>query len=107
MYSISPPSCPYEILSESVTQQNGSVLPDAIVFDGINAVDIYETNYLATGTYSIKVTVFDPKSKIKNFDLVFQVTVLCTKTIDVLLANLPSSSSFEIDEKFLNTLTLI
>jgi len=31
---------------------------------------------------------------------------LCTKTIEVTLANLPASSSFEIDEKFLNTLTL-
>jgi len=106
LYTISPAGCPYEVYAETVTQTDGSALPNAIVFDGINAVDIYETDYMATGNYFVKVTVLDPKSKIKNFDLVFQVTVLCAKTIDVVLTNLPGSSSFEIDEKFLNSLTL-
>jgi len=106
LYSISPSNCPYELVIDTVTQQNGSALPNSIQFDGFNGLMIYETDYLATGNYFLKVTVLDPKSKIKNFDLVFQVTVLCTKTIDVVLTNLPGSSSFEIDEKFLNTLTL-
>jgi hypothetical protein len=106
LYSISPSNCPYELVIDTVTQQNGSALPNSIQFDGVNGVMIYETDYLATGNYFLKVTVLDPKSKIKNFDLVFQVTVLCTKTIEVVLPNLPGSSSFEIDEKFLNTLTL-
>jgi len=106
VYSINPWDCPYEMVITAVTQQNGNALPNAIKFDGTNAVDIYETDYLATGVYFVKVTSQDPKSRLKNFDLVFKVTVLCTKTIDIAVTNLPGSSSFEIDEKFLNTLTL-
>jgi len=52
------------------------------------------------------VTVTDPKSKIKNTDLIFSVTVKCTKSIDLVIANLPAVSTFEIDEKVLKSLTL-
>lgn len=105
-FTISPPSCPYEIVINAVTLQNDSVLPHAIVFDGTNAVNIFETDFAATGIYFVKVTALDPKSKIKNFDLVFKVTVLCTQRIEILLNSLPATSSFEIDEKHLNTLVL-
>ncbi len=52
------------------------------------------------------VTVTDPKSKIQNKNLVFNVTVKCTKSIDVLSANIPFVNNFEIDEKLLKSLTL-
>ena len=52
------------------------------------------------------VTVTDPKSKIKNTDLVFNVTVKCTKSIDLVSANIPAVNNFEIDEKLLKSLTL-
>jgi hypothetical protein len=52
------------------------------------------------------VTVTDPKSKIQNKNLVFKVTVKCTKSIDVLSANIPFVNNFEIDEKLLKSLTL-
>jgi hypothetical protein len=84
-YSITPANCPYEIKIDTVTLVDGSALPNTITFNGVNNLSIYETDYQATGVYDIKVTALDPKSKIKNFDLVFRVTVKCTKTIDVLL----------------------
>ena len=40
-------------------------------------------NHLATGMYAVLVIVTDPKSKIKNTDLIFSVTVKCTKKIDL------------------------
>jgi hypothetical protein len=52
------------------------------------------------------VTVTDPKSKIKNTDLVFNVTVKCTKSIELVSANLPAVNNFEIDDKLLKSLTL-
>jgi hypothetical protein len=52
------------------------------------------------------VTVTDPKSKIKNIDLVFNVTVKCTKSIDVVSVNIAAENFFEIDEKLLKSLTL-
>ena len=52
------------------------------------------------------VTVTDPKSKIKNTDLVFNVTVKCTKSIDLFSANIPAVNNFEIDEKLLKSLAL-
>ena len=81
-------------------------MPNAIRFDGVDAIDIYETTYSATGQYMVMVTVTDPKSKIRNIDLVFNVTVKCTKSIDVVSANLPDVITFEIDEKLLKSLTL-
>ena len=54
----------------------------------------------------VMVTVTDPKSKIRNIDLVFKVTVKCTKRLDVVSANLPAVNTFEIDEKLLKSLTL-
>ena len=72
----------------------------------MNSVNIYETDYSATGIYYVLVISLDPKSKLKNFDLIFKVTILCTKRIDVLSTNLPATTNFEIDEKHLNTLTL-
>jgi hypothetical protein len=52
------------------------------------------------------VTVTDPKSKLKNTDLIFSVDIKCTKSIDVIIVNLPALSIFEIDEKLLKSLTL-
>ena len=52
------------------------------------------------------VTVSDPKSKLKNTDLIFSVAVKCTKSIELINANIPSVNIFEIDEKLLSSLTL-
>lgn len=41
-----------------------------------------------------------------NSDLVFSVTVFCTRSIEVLARNLPASSQYTIDSKHLNTLPL-
>jgi hypothetical protein len=105
-YQITPADCPYELIISAVTLQNGSSLPAAITFDGTNTVNIFENTYSATGSYFVKVTATDPKSKVMNSDLVFNVIIKCTKRIDLVMANLPPTTNFEIDEKNLNTLTL-
>ena len=81
-------------------------MPAALQFNGIDALDIYETDFSATGQYPVMVTVIDPKSKIKNTDLIFSVTVKCTKSIDLVVNNLSAVNIFEIDEKLLKSLTL-
>jgi hypothetical protein len=105
-YSITPSDCPYEIQVTSVTLVDDSALPNAIVFDGVNTVHVQENTYTATGMYQVKVNVKDPKSLVTNSALIFNVTVKCTKSIDVVNVNLPASSPFEIDSKHLNTLPL-
>lgn len=105
-YQITPADCPYRLVISAVTLQNGSSLPAAITLNGTNNVNIFETTHSATGSYFVKVTASDPESKVMNEDLVFSVVVKCTKRIDVLMANLPPATNFEIDEKNLNTLTL-
>ena len=106
VYQVTPSACPYELVVSAVTLSNGDPLPPAISFDGANTVNVFENAYSATGSYTVKVSVTDPKSKLMNSDLVFNVVVKCTKTIDVVSPNLPPTTSFEIDEKHLNTLTL-
>ncbi len=105
-YQIIPDNCPNELFISAVNLSSGESLPAAIRFDGQASIDIFETNHLSTGYYAVLVTVTDPKSKIKNTDLIFSVTVKCTKSIDLVIANLPSVSIFEIDEKLLKSLTL-
>lgn len=41
-----------------------------------------------------------------NSDLVFNVIIKCTKRIDLILANLPPTTNYKIDERNLQTLTL-
>ena len=105
-YQIIPADCPFELVMSAVTLSNGDSLPAAIRFDGVDAIDIYETDYIATGQYAVMVTMTDPKSKTKNTDLIFSVTVKCTKSIDLVINNLPAVNIFEIDEKLLKSLTL-
>jgi hypothetical protein len=94
-YEIIPANCPNELFISAVTLSNGDSLPAAIRFDGQASIDIFETNHLATGEYTVLVTVTDPKSKIKNTDLIFSVTVKCTKKVD-LVSGAIASFSYQI-----------
>jgi hypothetical protein len=105
VYTISPVTCPYELLIDDVTLADGSALPNAITFDGITTVKVFENTFAATGVYSVKVKAKDPKSSITDSSLTFSVTVKCTKRIDVLAQNLPASTDFTVDSK--NLLSLI
>jgi hypothetical protein len=49
VFQINPATCPNELLISAVTLISGASLPNAVRFDGIDAIDIYETNYAATG----------------------------------------------------------
>jgi hypothetical protein len=49
VYQISPYDCPNELFISAVTLSNGASLPNAIRFDGVDAIDVYETTYSATG----------------------------------------------------------
>jgi hypothetical protein len=106
VYTISPATCPYELVIDAVTLADGSVLPNAITFDGANTVKVFENAYAATGVYLVTVKAKDPKSLITNSSLTFSVTVKCTSRIDVLAQNLPASTNFTVDSKNLLSLTL-
>jgi hypothetical protein len=49
IYEIVPAECPFELVIEAVTLSNGESLPAAIRFDGAETIEIYETDYSATG----------------------------------------------------------
>ena len=106
VYTISPATCPYELVIDAVTLADGSALPNAITFDGITTVNVFENTFADTGVYTVKVRAIDPKSLITNSSLNFSVTVKCTKRIDVLAQNLVASTSFTVDSKNLLSLTL-
>jgi hypothetical protein len=48
-FQIIPADCPSELFISAVTLSSGETLPAAIRFDGFSSIDIFETNYLATG----------------------------------------------------------
>ena len=81
-YTLTPASCPYELVVTSVTLSDNSALPGSITFDGTSTVNVQENTFTATGVYRVKVTVQDPKTLITDSTLEFDVTVLCTKSID-------------------------
>jgi hypothetical protein len=83
IYEIVPAECPFELVIDTVTLSSGESLPAAIRFDGAETIDVYETDYSATGEYAVMVTVTDPKSKVKNTDVIFSVTIKCTKSVDL------------------------
>jgi hypothetical protein len=66
VYTISPVTCPYELLIDAVTLADGSALPNAITFDGITTVNVFENTFADTGVYTVKVRAIDPKSLITN-----------------------------------------
>jgi hypothetical protein len=73
-YTLTPNGCPIE-LNYSVTQTNGSALPNAIKLDvatfGSEVIKIYETDTMAANIYQIKVIATDKKTLITSDTLTF------------------------------------
>jgi hypothetical protein len=70
-YTLTPSTCPDELIVTNVKQSNGTALPHAISYTSGMAVDIYEDDQKLRGTYQVKVTVKDPKTSLTNSQLVF------------------------------------
>lgn len=95
-YVLTPAGCPNE-LTYQVTQADGSALPGSIVFSSsTKIISVYETNWLLTATYTIKVTVTDPKTSLQNSSITFVVTIKCTKSLDLISGSV-ASYSYKID----------
>jgi hypothetical protein len=73
-YTLTPNGCPIE-LNYSVTQTDGSALPNAIKLDAANfgseVIKIYETDTMAAKIYQIKVIATDKKTLITSDTLTF------------------------------------
>ena len=106
VYTISPATCPYELVIDAVTLADGSALPNAITFDGITTAKVFENTFSATGVYTVKVRAKDPKSLITNSSLTFSVTVKCTKSVSMVTNTIAASNSYVIDTAILQTTTL-
>jgi hypothetical protein len=89
-----------------VTLVDGSALPNAISFDGITTVKVFENTFSATGVYSVKVKAKDPKSLITNSSLTFSVIVKCTKSVSIVTNPIAASNSYTIDPAILQTTNL-
>ena len=97
-YQLSPVGCPYELVF-TVKLQNGSPLPGSLTFDNTRTeenISVYETNYALTALYKVSVTVVDPKSGTQNSQLVLNVTIKCTKSID-LVSGAVGNQVYKID----------
>ena len=57
---------------------------------------MYEINYALTAIYLVAIKVTDPKTGLTNASLGFQVTLKCTKTIDLIGGSI-SSITYKID----------
>ena len=87
-----PSSCPYELVY-SATLADNSVLPTAISLvdnSGTKTLRVYESDPAKTGVYTIKVKVLDPKTLLTNQTLLVDVTVKCSKTVDLVTNNIVS-----------------
>ena len=105
VYTLSPSACPYELVY-SVAFANGDPLSSQFTFDptqGSEKVDIYETDLSLTGVFTLKVTVTDPKTLLVNALLDFEVTIKCTKQIDLITNPIAADTVYTIDKDNLIT----
>lgn len=106
-FVLDPVGCPNELVYV-VTQADDSALPGSVTFvdtPGNPVISTHEMDYALTAIYSVKVVVTDPKTGLSNSDYLLSVTVLCTKTIDI-LSNHVTHFDYRIDLDQPWTLTL-
>jgi hypothetical protein len=99
-YSLGPATCPYE-LTYSAALADGSPLPNAITLQdasGSHFLRLSETDPLATGVYSVRISVLDPKTSQTNTSLLIDVTVLCTKSISLVSNPIPAMTEYTINK---------
>jgi hypothetical protein len=66
----------------SVFQENGSSLPDAIVFNqSRTSIDVQTNDLNQTGSYSLSVTVQDQLTGLTNSDLRITVHIFCATSL--------------------------
>ena len=59
---------------------------------------MFTTNYSLTGVFNLIITVTDPKTKIEDSNLLFKVTILCTKQIVVESNPIPNLITYTINK---------
>lgn len=107
LYTIGPATCPYE-LSYSAALANLSPLPNSISLQaqsGSHFLRLQETDPFATGVYSVRVSVVDPKTGLTHTSLLIGVTILCTKSISLLTNPIPALTTYTINKSQLLTTT--
>jgi len=100
LYSLGPATCPYE-LTYSAALADGSPLPNAITLQdasGSHFLRLSETGPLATGVYSVRISVLDPKTSLTHTSLLIDVTVLCTKSISLVSNPIPVTTEYTINK---------
>lgn len=82
-----------------MTLLGGAPIPAPITLDatpGSETISVYETDYVLTANYDVQVTVTDPKTGLTNTEVTFKVSILCTKSVD-LISDQIFGISYEID----------
>lgn len=82
VYTLVPADCPYE-LTIAATLSDGSPLPAPLTM-APPTLSVFEANYANTATYVVRFTATDPKSGVTNSVVTVNVTILCTKTVDLI-----------------------
>lgn len=98
VFQLTPAGCPNELVFE-VFSTGGTLLPGSITFNptyGLETISVFEMDYALTAVYQIAVKVTDPKTGLANTSLGFQVTIKCTKTIDLISGSI-TGILYEID----------
>ena len=90
LYTLTPSDCIYE-LTLAVTLSDNSPLPASITYSA-PTISVYESNYALTNIYQVKVVATDPKTGITNSAISFNVTIKCTKSIDLISGALTNFS---------------
>jgi hypothetical protein len=97
LYDLTPSGCPNE-LTYTVTLANLAALPHQISFDSsTKVISVQETDYSLTGTYRVLITVVDPKTNLINTEANLNVTIFCTKTIDLVTGTSIGDFTYQVD----------
>ena len=105
LFKQTPSACPYE-LQYSMTLADGSPLPNAIslvAVSGTQTIRVSETDPTKAGVYTVRIKVVDPKTGIVNQALTVDVTVKCTKSLNLVTNTIPVSSLYTINKSQLLT----
>jgi len=100
LFKLTPSTCPYE-LQYSATLADGSPLPNAIslvTLSGAQTIHVSETDPTLSGVYKVKIKVVDPKTGIVNQALTQDVTVKCTKSLNLVTNTIPASTVYTINK---------
>ena len=75
-FKLTPDTCPYQLVTESILLHNGQSLPRAITYsETTNTLRVEAFHVHEAGEYQVRVKVNDPATGLTNSDLLIPIQI--------------------------------